>query len=118
MNIGCITLIRRNGKMLGVQCNKGRGYILPGGKHEYDETFIECARREFKEETGLDAENFRFVFQAPDGFGFMVLCFTANLCKDQAYEIGEMQVEEVTWEQLKQSKYKAYYELLEQAMVT
>lgn len=116
MNIGCITLVQRNGKMLGIQCSKGRGYILPGGKLEQDETFIDCAKRELREETGLEGKNFKYVFGAPDGFGYFCMCFTADIVDFDVYGNGEMRAEEVTWEQLKQSSFKAYYELLEQVM--
>lgn len=118
MNIGCITLVRRNGKLLGIQCSKGRGWILPGGKLEPGETFIECARRELKEEAGLDGYNFKLIFQAPDGFGYHCLAFTADVYDFDLAGSGEEVVRPVTWEELKQSKYKAYYELLEQVCLS
>lgn len=40
-------------------------WTCPGGKQEYDETIIECAIRETKEETNLDISNI-FVFSAGD----------------------------------------------------
>ena len=40
-------------------------WTLPGGKQEYDETIIECAIRETKEETNLDITNVS-VFGADD----------------------------------------------------
>lgn len=111
--IGCITLVHgQYGQVLAVDCSKGRGFILPGGKHEAGETFIECAKREFREETGLEAENYKLVFQAPDGFGFHVFAFEAVVL-DFKSEEGEMLPVWKTWADLKKSKYKAYYELLE-----
>ena len=40
-------------------------WTLPGGKQEYDETIIDCAKRETKEETNLDIDNVS-VFGADD----------------------------------------------------
>lgn len=36
-------------------------YAPPGGHLEYMESFEECARREVKEETGMEVENVRFL---------------------------------------------------------
>lgn len=41
-------------------------WTLPGGKQEYDETFFEGAKREVKEETGLDIDNLRLFGAADD----------------------------------------------------
>ena len=40
-------------------------WCLPGGKQDYDETILECAIRETKEETNLDISNLE-VFNAMD----------------------------------------------------
>ena len=40
-------------------------WTLPGGKQEYDETILECAAREVKEETNLDIEDLE-VYGADD----------------------------------------------------
>lgn len=42
-----------SGNVLVINCAKGRGYTLPGGKWEPGETFADTALRELKEETGL-----------------------------------------------------------------
>lgn len=115
MLIGCIAMIRRGNKMLGIQCNKGRGYILPGGKHEQGETFTETALRELREETGIWAKNPQLIFQAPDGFGYWVMTFLVEAEDLNPSGTAEMMPEMVTWGQLQSSKYQAYYELLEQA---
>lgn len=40
-------------------------WTLPGGKQEYNETFLEAARREVKEETNLDIDDLE-LFNAAD----------------------------------------------------
>ena len=53
---GKVLLGRRRG-------SHGRGeYASPGGHLEYGESFEDCARREVREETGLEIDNVRFQF--------------------------------------------------------
>lgn len=51
-------------KILLVKHRKGsrQYWVLPGGRLEYGETFIDCAVREMKEETGLEIEAEKFIF--------------------------------------------------------
>ena len=49
-------VIIKNGKLLVSKDNKDDFYKIPGGRVEEDETLEECAKREFKEETGLECE--------------------------------------------------------------
>ncbi len=51
-------------KILLVKHRKGNRqyWVLPGGRLEYGETFIDCAVRELKEETGLIIEAEKFIF--------------------------------------------------------
>ncbi len=51
-------------KILLVKHRKGsqQYWVLPGGRLEYGETFVDCAVRELKEETGLEIEVERFIF--------------------------------------------------------
>jgi len=57
-------MIFKDGKVL---LGKRRGshgegeYAWPGGHLEYMESFEECARREVREETGMEIENIRFL---------------------------------------------------------
>lgn len=55
--IGCCALVfdPNTLKVLALECSKGRGLTIPGGKWEEGETFREGALRELQEETGLKA---------------------------------------------------------------
>ncbi|MDO8530160.1 MAG: NUDIX domain-containing protein [bacterium] len=62
--VGLGVLIFKEGKVLLGQRKSALGmgeYSIPGGHMEYMESFEECARREVKEETGLEVENMRFL---------------------------------------------------------
>ena len=69
-----ILILKDNKVLLGHRCIKGKdtggiyepdSWCLPGGKQEYNETIIECAKREVKEETNLSISNLE-VFGADD----------------------------------------------------
>jgi 8-oxo-dGTP diphosphatase len=57
-------LIVEDEKILLVKHRKNNReyWVLPGGRLEYGETFVDCAIREMKEETGLDIEPGKFLF--------------------------------------------------------
>jgi len=63
VRVGIGVLVLKNGK---VPMAEGRGshgageYAFPGGHLEFGESFAECARREVREETGLEIKNIRF----------------------------------------------------------
>jgi len=57
-------VVIEDGKILLVKHRKGNKqyWVLPGGRLEYGETFIDCAVRELQEETGLVIEVEKFIF--------------------------------------------------------
>jgi ADP-ribose pyrophosphatase YjhB (NUDIX family) len=61
-------LVIEDNKILLVKHRKSsrQYWVLPGGRLEYGETFIDCGVRELKEETGLDIriEDFLFLSEA------------------------------------------------------
>ena len=78
IKVGIGVLILDNNKiLLGHRCINGKdtggiyepdSWCLPGGKQEYEETILEGAIREVKEETDLDISDLE-IFGAGDDFG-------------------------------------------------
>jgi 8-oxo-dGTP diphosphatase len=61
--VGVGVMILKDGKVLLGKRKGSHGsgeYAFPGGHLEYMESFEDCARRETKEECGIDIENIRF----------------------------------------------------------
>lgn len=64
IGVGIGVMVIRDGKILLAKRkgNLGKGtYCWPGGKMEYMESFEECAKREMREETGIEIQNVRFL---------------------------------------------------------
>jgi len=60
--VGTAVFVVRDGKFLFQQRKGSHGegaWSTPGGYLEFGETFEECARREVREETGMQIENIR-----------------------------------------------------------
>lgn len=58
--IGCCGIVPASGnRVLAIDCAKGRGLVLPGGKFDIikDLTYKTCAAREVHEETGVLVNN-------------------------------------------------------------
>ncbi len=65
--VGIGVMILKDGKVLIGQRKSSHGageYSFPGGHLEYMESFEDCARRETREECGLEIKNVRFQFLA------------------------------------------------------
>jgi 8-oxo-dGTP diphosphatase len=62
--VGIGVMILKDGKVLLAKRKASHGageYAWPGGHLEYMESFEGCARRETREETGIEIENVRFL---------------------------------------------------------
>lgn len=62
--VGIGVLIFKDGKILVGQRKGSHGageYSIPGGHLEYLESFADCARREVREEAGIEITNIRFL---------------------------------------------------------
>lgn len=65
--VGIGVMIFRDGKVLLARRKGSHGagaYAFPGGHLEYGESFDTCARREVREECGIDIQNIEFLFVA------------------------------------------------------
>ncbi|MEI8096792.1 MAG: NUDIX domain-containing protein, partial [Candidatus Moraniibacteriota bacterium] len=63
--VGVGVMIFKDGKVLLAKRKGSHGeeeYAFPGGHLEYMESFEECAKRETKEECGIDIENVELQF--------------------------------------------------------
>lgn len=121
MKIGCIAIVPwEGGGYLGMQCSKGRGLILPGGKYEpSDGTYEQTATRELMEETGVfcPAEQMKFLFQGPSITDeYWVIAFLAEMGMGPLKESGEGRPQRVVKSQLLLSNFRAYYSLLFNAL--
>lgn len=61
--VGIGVLILKDGKVLLAQRKNAHGegeWAFPGGHLEFGESFAECARRETREEAGIEIENIQF----------------------------------------------------------
>jgi 8-oxo-dGTP diphosphatase len=65
IRVGIGVLVFKDGKILLSKRKGAHGageYAFPGGHLEYMESFAECARREVKEETGMEIDDIKFQF--------------------------------------------------------
>lgn len=105
--VGVATIVYRDGKILlgqrGAQSAHARGvWSMPGGKLDFGESLEDCARRETREEAGLEVEAPRFVALTNDIFAgeerhFITIFMLASssVGEPQVLEPGKM--EEWAW---------------------
>lgn len=103
-----------NQKILGINCSKGRGFILPGGKWEHGESFKRCATRELYEETGLIANKATFLHVGPSTDGYMCHAFLCEVTNwENLSDRGEGAPTDLEWDDLIEGgAFGAYYEVL------
>lgn len=94
--VGVGVIVRKSGRVLfGKRKNAhNAGYWgSPGGKLGFGETWEECARREVREETGIEIKNVHFgmvtndIFES-DGEHFITICMIAD------YDSGSVSIKE------------------------
>ncbi len=64
IQVGIGIFVLKNGKLLLSKRKGSHGageYASPGGHLEFGESIIECAKRECREETGIEIKNVRFL---------------------------------------------------------
>lgn len=64
IKVGIGILVFKDGKVLLSKRKGSHGageYASPGGHLEFGESIVECARRECREETGIEIKNIRFL---------------------------------------------------------
>lgn len=134
MGVGCIALCPVDDcSFVGINCKKGRGWILPGGGLECNtdgrplETLKQCAEREFREETGLRIGAIRWLFGAPNidpvsGIEYYVHTFivtkTSGSIIREGVDLGSGPMKCVNWVSLLESQFQSYYECLRDAYHT
>jgi len=119
--IGCVALcpytpagMYSSEGFISIECAKGRGIILPGGKWEEGETFKETALRELKEETGIIGSHAEFLCSGMYHDGAFVNTFIVTGLSD--VKIGRKTPEGRThiayWHDLFTSDFGGSYEIM------
>lgn len=124
-----VGLIITRGQQVLLLCRKnvhGAGsWSTPGGHLEYGETPEDCARREAKEETGVDVADVRFravtndIFEA-EGKHYITIWMQGQYLTGEAIVGADDEMSEVgwfDWDQLPAPLFKPLQNLLEGRMI-
>jgi 8-oxo-dGTP diphosphatase len=95
--VGLTVIIKKNGKIL---LGKRKGshdsgtWCFPGGHLEFMENLEQCAKRETKEETGMEIDNIKFLTLTNDFFikenkHYITIFMTAEIEENQEPKIME-----------------------------
>lgn len=98
-------------EVLGVaRKNDPNSFGLPGGKVEDNESVMEAAIREAKEETGLDLQNLELLFSKVDDNNVMCVTYLAQIAPGStlAPRPGEAQVKWVSKDVLRSGPFADY----------
>jgi mutator protein MutT len=112
--VGCCTIVLNNKNEILLEKHRKKtpwyGYwIFPGGKLEANESLIECAKREVKEEVGIDVEIEKlasvFVSKESQKVGIpIVLVFFLAKPLTKELKIQEDEIKEAKWFSLDEIK--------------
>ncbi len=98
---GVKCIIENNGKLLMVKLNYAHHkWTFPGGKVEKNESFLDAAIREAKEETGIDAINVKYAGSYESTREYKrdrVEIYVASTEKPDARVIEPTEIEKVEW---------------------
>lgn len=83
---------------------------LPGGKVHDNEPVSVAAKREAKEETGLDLSDLEPLFSSTDDNGILCVTYLAKISPTAVFkpDEGEAQVKWVSWDDLKNGPFGKY----------
>lgn len=109
---------REDGKILGVsRKDNHNSWGLPGGKVEQNETIEDAAKRELKEETGLNAIALRSVLTQIDDNQFEVTTFICDVENtNDVHSSEEGKVKWITWNELLNGPFAKYHSQLQNAL--
>ena len=103
--VGVAVIIHKGGEVLLIKRKNVHGsgtWSTPGGHLEYGESPEECARRETREEVGVEIGNIHFKAITNDIFSesgshYITLWMESDDASGQPYAVAEDEVEQVGW---------------------